>query len=374
MSNKITPPPTASTADVWSHCPKSLDLSQQIQKQISDKDMGRICHNVCADVLKAVIHGHCRDPTKMVSALTSDPDIQATTVAYVNYISENYQFIKKTCRDPYIIVEHSLDYSTWIPCGHGIVDCALISDDVVHIVDLKFGLKAVPPAKENAQLKCYALGVLNIFGCLYQAKNFKLTIFQPRLGKEDTVIISPEELYSWANEQKQRLVADEREFNVGTHCLMCEARPTCRAYVSNILQIGKHINTDAHVLTDDEVVTLFPFVESLQKWSESFISYSVQRALNGVDFPNHKLVNGRIKRSYRDKEEIASMVSECGFDPYKQELKNFTEMKAMMGETAFNAVIAPKLEIEKSAPKLVSVNDRRPKLALQEYKNWRNLE
>ena len=84
------------------------------------------------------------------------------------------------CSDPVVLVEQRLDFSRYVPDGFGTGDCIIVSDDVLHIVDLKYGTGILVEAEENPQMKLYALGALEIFDALYDIREVSMTIFQPR--------------------------------------------------------------------------------------------------------------------------------------------------------------------------------------------------
>lgn len=62
------------------------------------------------------------------------------------------------CKDPQVLVEQRLDFSKWIPEGFGTGDCLIVADDVLHIIDFKYGLGVLVEAEDNPQMMCYALG------------------------------------------------------------------------------------------------------------------------------------------------------------------------------------------------------------------------
>lgn len=84
------------------------------------------------------------------------------------------------------LVEQALDFSKWVGHGFGTGDCVIVADDLLHIIDFKFGLGVLVEAKDNSQFKCYALGALDTFGDLYDIRRIKLSIYQPRRDNVDT--------------------------------------------------------------------------------------------------------------------------------------------------------------------------------------------
>ena len=56
----------------------------------------------------------------------------------------------------------------------------LISDGTMHVIDYKHGLGILVSAEDNPQMKCYALGALELFDDIYDIDTVSMTIYQPR--------------------------------------------------------------------------------------------------------------------------------------------------------------------------------------------------
>ena len=72
--------------------------------------------------------------------------------------------VKQSCPDPLVLVEQKLDYSRYVGIegSFGTVDCVIVADGMLYIVNYKHGLGVLVSAKHNSQLSCYALGVLDL--------------------------------------------------------------------------------------------------------------------------------------------------------------------------------------------------------------------
>lgn len=128
-----------------------------------------------------------------VSDYDSD-EMQEYTDAYVDYVMEQLEIAKQVFKDPMILIEQKVDFSEYVPDGYGTADCLIVSDEMLHIIDFKYGLGVLVDAYENSQMKCYALGALAIYESLYDIKEISMTIFQPRKENVSTYIISTGEL------------------------------------------------------------------------------------------------------------------------------------------------------------------------------------
>lgn len=60
-------------------------------------------------------------------------------------------------------------------------DLVIVADDVLQVIDFKYGKGVTVSAEHNPQMMLYALGALNLYGYLYDIKTVKTAIVQPRL-------------------------------------------------------------------------------------------------------------------------------------------------------------------------------------------------
>ena len=44
-------------------------------------------------------------------------EMEECTDAYVDFVMEQYEEIKKTCKDPVVLIEQRLDFSCYVPDG-----------------------------------------------------------------------------------------------------------------------------------------------------------------------------------------------------------------------------------------------------------------
>ena len=93
-----------------------------------------------------------------------------------------------------------MDFSRWVEQGFRTSDAILISDGTMHVIDYKHGLGILVSAEDNPQIKCYALGALELFDNIYDINTISMTIYQPRRQNISTYEISKDALYLWADE------------------------------------------------------------------------------------------------------------------------------------------------------------------------------
>ena len=96
--------------------------------------------------------------------------------------------------------EQKTDFSDWIPEGFGTADVVILSKHKIRVIDLKFGAGIPVDAKDNPQLRLYALGAWSKFKDEYpEIKEIEYTIHQPRLGSITTDSTTLHKLVDWAN-------------------------------------------------------------------------------------------------------------------------------------------------------------------------------
>ena len=74
-----------------------------------------------------------------------------------------------------------------------------MADEVLHVVDMKYGIGVLVDAEHNPQMMCYALGAIDIYDGIYDIKTVKMTIFQPRRDNVSTCTMTKADLLTWAD-------------------------------------------------------------------------------------------------------------------------------------------------------------------------------
>lgn len=115
-----------------------------------------------------------------ISDYQSD-ELESLTDDYASYVIEKYQEAKQYAKDATISVEQKFDFSKYVPEGFCTGDYVIASDHLLHIIDFKYGKGVRLEAKNNPQIKLYAIGALEMFGKLYDIDEVEMSIFQPRM-------------------------------------------------------------------------------------------------------------------------------------------------------------------------------------------------
>lgn len=148
---------SASASHRWLNCPPSAKLCADIKDEASPyAKQGTDAHSLCEFKVLTALGQHPPDPTDDLDYF--DQEMAYCTDEYCSYVMEQLTEAKTHCKDPQVLVEQRLDFSKWIPEGFGTGDCLIVADDVLHIIDFKYGLGVLVEAEDNPQMMCYALG------------------------------------------------------------------------------------------------------------------------------------------------------------------------------------------------------------------------
>ena len=351
-----------SGAHRWMNCTPSARLEQEFEGTESEAAKeGTAAHALCEHKLKKALHMRSKRP---VSDYNSD-EMEECSDAYVDFVMEQYELAKQTCKDPVVLIEQKLDFSCYVPDGFGTGDCIIISDGKLHIIDLKYGMGILVEAEENPQMKLYALGALSKYGEQYQIKKVKMTIFQPRRENVSTWETTAFKLQTWARKdlkpKAERAFKGEGEYCPGEWCLFCKAAVKCRARAMDKLRLAQSEFKLPPILTDAEIEEVLSKLPDLKKWADDIQDYALQAALGGKEWTGFKLVEGRSVRKYADESAVAQAAKDAGYrDIYKQSLIPITEMERLMGKKDFEKVLGGLVVKPQGKPTLVPETDRRP--------------
>ena len=359
-----------SSSERWLKCTPSAVLSAQFQDKPSVyAEEGTFLHELCELKLHRFLGDMTRDVIERQYAEHRDNDFysdeaEEVTDVYVNHCIEVIEAIRLSCPDPYIAVEHRLDFSEYVPDGFGTGDFIAIADGVIEVIDFKGGRGVRVNADHNSQLMLYGLGALLEFDPLYDIKTVRMTIVQPRLQNISSFEMNADELIKWADEylHPRALLAQkgEGEFCAGEHCRWCKARHTCRARSEYFMQLAKRDFKQPDLLTDEEIADMLPIAEALNNWVQDLLAFATQQAVEGKQWAGYKLVAGRTVRKYTSETEVIKACTDAGYtDIYKTTLLGVGDLEKRMGRKAFRDVLGKLVYKPEGTPTLVPVSDPR---------------
>lgn len=353
----------ASASHMWLACPPSAKLcAQQEDRGSPYAQQGTDAHELCQYLVEKALGYNVRDPTEDLTWY--DAEMQEAAEGYCSFVMEQVAEAKKLCKDPLVCVEQTLDFSKWVEHGFGTGDCVIVSDGVLHIIDLKYGLGVLVKAEWNSQLMCYALGALDTFGDLYEISRVRLSIYQPRRENVDTWELSVKELLDWAEKVLRPAAAlaydGNGDFKAGEHCRFCKVKASCRKRAEYALELAKEELKEPAKLSPEEIAELLPKVDVLAQWADDLKAYALKQAVTGTEFPGWKLAEGRSNRRFREERKVAELVTAAGYDPYEKKLLGITQMTKQLGKKRFEELLGAYVIKPPGKPVLVPESDKRP--------------
>ena len=353
---------SASSAHRWIACPPSALLSKNFEDVSSSfAQEGTDAHTLAQYKLENSLGINTKEPTEALSFYNEEMNSHAEN--YAIFVLEQVEKTKETCADPQVLIEQKLDFSKYVPGGYGYVDCLIIADDTLTVIDYKYGLGIEISAERNPQMFCYALGALAFFDGIYDIDNVHMVIYQPRRENISEYNISTNELIKWAEEvlapTAELAINGKGEYKSGAHCQFCKAKATCRKRAECNLELAKYDFEVPATLNNDEIAAILTKADELVSWANDVKEYALKEALHGTKFEGFKLVAGRSNRKYTDEAAVADAVIAAGKDPYEKKLLGITSMTALLGKKAFDEILGGLTLKSSGKPTLVTADDKR---------------
>jgi len=189
---------SASGASRWLECPPSAKLELQFPKRQSDyADEGTAAHELCelaARYWLGVIDEMTYENAlaRLATGRFYSAEMLECAADYGAFINETLKATRTNCPDAFAELEvWGLDFSEWVPGGHGTGNCIIVADDLLEIIDFKYGKGVRVEADGNAQMRLYALGALQRYSALYDITRVKMSIIQPRVNREPKLLSPP---------------------------------------------------------------------------------------------------------------------------------------------------------------------------------------
>lgn len=367
-----------SSAHRWLKCTPSAMLEREFVDTDSPAAAeGTAAHELAEHKVNRALKKRSKRP---VSDYDTD-EMEECTDDYCSYVIEQLMEERKTCPDAKAYTEIELDLGHYIPHGFGTCDCLIISDNRMHIIDLKYGQGVLVNAEDNPQMKLYALGALNIYEGLYDFEEILLTIFQPRRENISTWKTNVAELKHWAEKdlkpKVQKAAKGTGDFCSGEWCRFCKAAVKCRARAEAQLDLAKLEFRRPPLLSDDEIDVILGKLPELTRWANDIMNYATEEAVqNGKNWKTYKLVAGRSVRKYKDEDAVIQAAKKAGYtDIFRKKLIPLTEMEKLMGKNTFKETLGDLVYKPAGKPTLVPRTDKRPEIEVSNAENeFKNLE
>ena len=351
---------SASASKRWLNCPPSAKLNAEIPDITTEyAKEGTDAHELAEYKVNQLLGIKADNPAENFDYYNQE--MEDCTDSYAQYIAEQMSQYSS----PVVMVEQRLDFSRYVPGGFGTGDCIIVADDVLTVIDFKYGKGVAVEAEYNPQMMLYALGALEMFSILYDINEVKMVIFQPRIENISEFSMPISDLMSWAENElkpKAELAAKgEGEFFAGEHCRFCKVKATCRKRAEYNLAIAKYDFAPPDMLEDSEIEMILERADALIAWAADVKEYALSEALKGRKWNGYKVVEGRSNRKYTDEKMVAAVVKEAGKDPYSEpKILGITEMtKLLGGRKKFDELLSKYVCKPQRKPTLVPESDKR---------------
>ncbi|WP_426707575.1 DUF2800 domain-containing protein [Corynebacterium auriscanis] len=362
---------SASGANRWLNCTPSALIETRYPGTTSDAaDQGTAAHELAEHKLR----NHLGTDTTRPTSTWQDEEMEDHTDAYADHVMAELTRTKETSPAAFLSIEERLDFSHIAPDGFGTGDAVIVGDDTMTIVDLKYGKGVEVSAKNNPQMRLYALGALARYGMIYNIKTVRMVIFQPRLNNISVDETSVEELTTWARDvvepRAHLAAAGEGELTPGQWCTFCKHAAQCPAIATQYFDAipttspGVPAAPDPDTLTDEQIAAIVTHSGELKKWLTKVEKHALEQANDGRTYPGLKLVEGRSVRRFTDTTAVAQAVENAGHDPYKHTLLGLTDLTKLLGKKQFDTLLGEFIEKPAGKPTLVPASDKRPELSV----------
>jgi hypothetical protein len=248
-------------------------------------------------------------------------------------------------------VEKRLDLAALNPPEpmFGTVDAVVIKPNgTVLIFDLKYGVGIHVSARNNPQMRFYALGVLLTEEAKH-ATEVTCTIVQPRLENPiRSETLAPRDLFVWGIDLMRHAEATTRPDAPIVHgedqCRFCPAKHICPALRDEAFALAEvefsgemplntlPVSVDNTTLpspasmTPEAVAHYLDKWERAKVWGKAFDAYAIALA-EDEDIPGWDLVQTRPQRRFADEEEVKKVLDALGVSLYKDTMKSPAQLE-----------------------------------------------
>lgn len=371
---------SASGAHRWLECTPSAQLELQFPQSTSEyAEEGTAAHELCeltarywlGEISEAEYENQ-RD--ELAKGKYYNAEMQECANDYAKFVAEKTAAARETCEDAFTALEVRVDFSKYVKDGFGTGDCIIVSDNVLEIIDFKYGKGVRVEAAGNPQMKLYALGAYLEYNTLFDIDSVRMTIFQPRLsGVQSSDEITVKELLEWAEKyvkpRAKLAYKGEGEFAPSEEvCKFCRAKAQCKARADKNLKLFDEA-PDILLLTPEDAGKILEQAGDIQSWLADLESLVSSTLLAGQPVEGWKMVEGRSNRRFTDELKVVAAMKAAGYDEsllYERKLITLTQMEKDFGKKAVAETLGELIIKPQGKPTLAPAKDKRPEFRPEE--------
>lgn len=371
---------SASGAHRWLECTPSAQLELQFPQSTSEyAEEGTAAHELCeltarywlGEISEAEYENQ-RD--ELAKGKYYNAEMQECANDYAKFVAEKTAAARETCEDAFTALEVRVDFSKYVKDGFGTGDCIIVSDNVLEIIDFKYGKGVRVEATGNPQMKLYALGAYLEYNTLFDIDSVRMTIFQPRLsGVQSSDEITVKELLEWAEKyvkpRAKLAYKGEGEFAPSEEvCKFCRAKAQCKARADKNLKLFDEA-PDILLLTPEDAGKILEQAGDIQSWLADLESLVSSTLLAGQPVEGWKMVEGRSNRRFADELKVVAAMKSAGYDEsllYERKLITLTQMEKDFGKKAVAETLGELIVKPQGKPTLAPAKDKRPEFRPEE--------
>lgn len=296
---------------------------------------------------------------------------------YISFVKETTNELEKEGKQHHIFFETTVSFANVVPQGFGTADVLIITDDTIHVIDLKFGVGVPVSAVGNPQLRLYGFGALNMFP---KSEHIKMTINQPRLDSISTDEMSKKDLVDWAYNyvapRAELAIKGEGKLQSSEEaCKFCKLKAKCKARADAQLEIAKKefemaldtttkMPISPELMSPEQLGDILEIGPAFIDWFNDVKAFAVGQLQTGVKIPGFKLVRGRSNRIITDPERVKEILVDNGFDEEDlmepPKMKGISKLEALVGKKLFGTLCEDYIIKPEGALTLATEDDSRP--------------
>lgn len=377
---------SASSAHRWLHCTPSARLEQE---EAQEECSAYAAEGTAAHAL-AELKLKCRfgkigltEYEEEYEAFKQNPEFgKYYNKEFEEYVDDHVEYVVSvtdeldaTGTKYHIFFEVRVNFANVVPQGFGTADVLIVTEDTIHVIDLKFGAGVPVSAVDNPQLRLYGMGALNLFPNTYL---IKMTINQPRLASRDSETLTKQVLLDWAfnyvRPRAEEAIKGEGILQASEDaCRFCKLRGKCKERADSQLALAQKefsiVDQKANLvqnLTEEQISNILEIAPMFIDWFKDVQAYALGQLTRGVKIPGYKLVEGRSNRIITDETKVKELLLEVGFTEDEimkpREMLGISKLEALVGKKNFATLCKDYLIKPPGKLTLARDDDRRPEL------------